>query len=117
MKNSFLIFFSILFIISNFSITAQKGKHRKAHPLKMIENLNLDDLQREKIEDMYLQKEENKIELQTELKKNRLEIKKMMVKDNLKNDELLELVEKGGKIRNDLVKSRVSFFLFLICFF
>ena len=112
MKNIlFLLSTTVVLILTNISISAQKVNFGKERFPKLIEKLNLNDEQRDKIKDLQFKEEESRIELQSDLQKNRLEIKKLMASDEFNEEALLTLVENGGNIRNEIMKSSVAFWL------
>ena len=108
MKNIlFLLSTTVVLILTNISISAQKVNFGKERFPKLIEKLNLNDEQRDKIKDLQFKEEESRIEYQ----KYKLEIKKLMASDEFNEEALLTLVENGGNIRNEIMKSSVAFWL------
>ncbi len=94
----------VVFVIALFStnnIFAQKGKMH-------FEKLNLTELQKEQIKKIRFANEEAKIEIGSKLRKNRLEIKKLLTSDNLSESALLELVENGNNLKAENEKNRIK---------
>lgn len=101
----------LLFTFISFPVLGQKQKDKNHFPNKIQNELNLTDIQKEKIQEIRFNHEEIKIEIKSELDKNRLEIKKLISSDDVNENGLLNLVEKSGQLKSDLEKERVKMWL------
>jgi Spy/CpxP family protein refolding chaperone len=109
--NKIFIAFIFLAILPLTYISAQKGKEGEKRERNFIQQLNLSEEQKTEFKNLKFNFEEKMIDLQTELKKNRLEFRKMLNNDNLNDDDVYKLAEKGSKIRNEMMNSKISFWL------
>lgn len=112
MKNRIIfVLGTILILLTTITISAQKRNFKRDRSPDRLEELKLNDNQKEKINALHFDLEEKKIELQSAMKKNRLEVRKLMEKENFSDGELMALTEKGANLRTELLKLRVSFWL------
>ena len=106
----FILIFAVLLIgVSNSH--AQKMKEKVNDKDVVFNHLNLTDAQKENFTKIKFAKEKVKIELEAELKMNRLEIKKLLNEINFDESKLLNLVESGSKINYELKKANVEMWL------
>jgi len=109
-KIIFLI--TVVFITTfSFQVSAQNNKGKMIKAKKAINELNLADQQEEKFNQIRFEHQEKKIDIQAKLKKNKLEIKKLMSLNDLDEQKLLNFVDKGSKLRDELIKSRTNMWL------
>ena len=112
MKNLKLIALIITALLIGFnSANAQKGGNKFKERKTNFNHLNLTDAQIIDFKKIKFAHEESRIELQAELKMNKLEIKKLLSENNFSDDKLLTLVEKGSNIKNKLKKANVEMWL------
>ena len=110
-----IILILILSIVS-VSLFAQKPmKHNFDKDIsiqeRIIEKLNLTEDQLKKFNQIKFSFEENRIDILAKLKKNRLEIKKMMTSEKINNSELLKKTEEGSGLRAELDNLRTNMWL------
>ena len=108
MKKIILIITAVLLSSLATQVIGQnfKGKINKNN--STFNKLNLSENQETKFQEIRFKHQERKIDIESELKKNRLEVKKMMTKKNIKEEELMTFINKGIKLRSELQKSRVK---------
>lgn len=108
MKKIFFIITAILLTSFSTQVLAQNLKGKKIKAKKTFEALNLSEIQEAKFKEIRFEHQERKIDIESELKKNRLEVKKLMSSKNIIEEELMKFIDKGIKLRSELQKSRVK---------
>lgn len=109
-----LIYASLIsmFVIIGFStIVAQNKSGKGLRKSKITEKLNLTEAQKEKFDVIKFSFQESKIDLEANIKKNRLENKKMMSSDNINENSLMNNIDKGSVLMAEKRKSRVQMWL------
>ncbi len=87
-----------------------KGNSKNFHKSK-FEKLNLTEKQKEDFDKIRFSHEETTIDLTAKLKKNRLELKKMIGEKSIDGNELMKITEKGNNLRSELVTSKTKMWL------
>lgn len=108
--NSIAVILTVL-LIGFTSVNAQRGGKKFNDRKDNFTHLNLTEAQKVDFDKIKFAHEESRIELQAELKMNKLEIKKLLSENNFSDDKLLSLVEKGSIIKNNLKKANVEMWL------
>jgi Spy/CpxP family protein refolding chaperone len=106
---SFATFFLIVLFIQN--SFAQKDKSRMERIEKGIKELNLTDVQKKKFKEIRFAQQEAKIDNEGKLKKNHLEIQKIIASNKIDEEKLMTLVSKANDIRGELQKTRIKIWL------
>ena len=78
---------------------------------RIIEKLNLNEDQLQNFNDYHYKHQKEVIELQAEIEKNRLEINKMMLDNNIDKAALLELTGANSELRAKIHQSKISMWL------
>ena len=107
-----LVFAILVLGLSLVSFTdnlARQPKNRNFdRPNRIVKELNLTELQKEKFTEIHLAQEEIKIDIDAKLKKNRLELKKLLLKGEINEQKIMELTDIGSNLKADLRKSRTK---------
>lgn len=105
-----IIFIIVAILLTSFStqIPAQNLKGKKIKAKKTFEALNLSENQEAKFKEIRFEHQEQKIDIESDLKKNRLQVKKLMSSKNIIEEELMNFIDKDSKLRSELRKSRVK---------
>lgn len=112
MKNLKLITLILTALLISFnSANAQRGGNKPNDRKTNFNHLKLTDAQKVDFKKIQFAHEEARIELQAELKMNKLEVKKLLSENNFDEAKLLSLVEQGSIIKNKLKKSNVEMWL------
>ena len=102
----------LLIILLGFNnADAQRDKRKIKNNNLGLKELNLTEQQKEKMKEIKFSLEEANIETEAKLKKNKLEIKKLLSNKNFDENELMSLVEKGSNLKLALKKSKVKMWL------
>lgn len=99
----------ILLGFNNLDAQKERGKFKKHYA--GLKELNLSDQQKEKMEEIKFSLAEANIDTEAKLKKNILEIKKLLYNNSFDENELMTLIEKGSNLKLTLKKSRVKMWL------
>ena len=75
----------------------------------MIEKLKLTEAQEKQFHSKKFEKEEKEIELQSQMKINRLNMKKLIANDNFEQDDLFKLIDTGSKLKSEMAKIKTEF--------
>jgi len=109
MKNliskSFVVF---LFVVLTSSLFAQPGGMMQEKRGQICKLMNLTDNQIQKIQKLKIEHQEYIIDLRTVIQKNRLAIKKIMLKDNFNEADFLNLSRKNSDLRAKIHDSRLK---------
>lgn len=109
MKKFGILILTIGVLLSSFaSITAKGNKGNFDGRNKIIKKLNLTDQQLDQFKKIHLNQEEKKIDIEAKLKKNKLELKKLLVNKKINKQDFLELTDKANDLMGMLRKSRVE---------
>lgn len=112
MKKLFFVLTVIMISSLSYQITfAQKIDRNFTRGDRGIEELNLTDIQKENFNEIRFAHQETNIDVNADLKKNRLNIKKMMASKNIDETQLINLVENGSKLRAQKMRSKVEMWL------
>lgn len=112
MKSTAISFIAFLFVITLFvDASAQKRMQRHETSDRIIDQLNLTELQKQKIDDLSDKHQEQMIDLRAEQQKTRLENKKLRRSDNLNRTDLLNQTQKMNSIRNKISEARANHFM------
>jgi Spy/CpxP family protein refolding chaperone len=112
MKKSIFAILVFAFIsISIQSLLAQQRGNRTMKGKMAFQELNLTETQKEKFNEIRFTQQESEIEIEAALKKNRLELKKMLASNNFNESDLMRLIDKGNDLRASKQKSKVKMFL------
>ncbi|PID56409.1 MAG: hypothetical protein CR986_10280 [Ignavibacteriae bacterium] len=87
---------------------AQRKKSNKNYHKQFCAKLNLTDSQEAKFEEFKFNEEEAMINLQTNLKKNRLEMKKLFAGKNVNETQVMNLIDKASNLRAQLHKLKIK---------
>lgn len=98
----------VVFIGSTF---AQQRQMKDGKRGRMYQELNLTQDQKEKIQEFRLNHKEYVIDIQTQIKKNRLEIEKLLMDDNFNESRLLDISHKNSELRAQIKDSRLKMLL------
>lgn len=90
---------------------AQRGGNKLNDRKANFNQLKLTDAQKIDFNKIKFAHEESRIELQAELKMNKLEVKKLLNENNFSDDKLLSLVEQGSNIKSKLKIANVEMWL------
>lgn len=110
-KLSIFLIATIFLTLIYQDISAQKNKGNMHRHEREETELNLTDVQKNKFKEIRFAHQESKIDLDSKLQRNRLEVKKLMSSENLNENELMNLVDNGNKIKGDLHKNRIKMWL------
>ena len=112
MKKSTLSLIAVLLLVFlTQNSYAQKNQDRMNRIEKGLKELNLTDIQKKKFKEIRFANQEAKIENESELKKNHLEIQKIIASNKIDEGKLLTLVGKANDIRGEIQKNRVKMWL------
>ena len=93
MKKIPIILIALITLIGTITTSAQRGKGEWKKGFDDCKNLDLTDDQQEKFDKIKFEHQEKKIELEAKLKKNQLEIKKLLSSDNFNESDLMNLAQ------------------------
>lgn len=93
------------------SIFAQKSKSRCKKNDQVIKELNLSEEQMEKFKSLKFKLEQDKIEMEAQLKMINLEMRKLFNQDDFEETELLKLFDNAHNIRGEILKSKLNFWI------
>jgi len=108
LSTAFLILFMVMGITSVFS---QNFNCRKVNKSGILNELNLTETQKELFDDIRFKRQEAKIDIETNLKRNRLEMNKLLINDDLDEKGLMDLINKRSLLRSEMIKSRSKMWL------
>lgn len=112
MKKLHVFILSLVILTFGFSISsAQRMKENKRIKNNIFSELNLSDTQRETIKDIRFTHEALKIDLAAELKKIKLQTKKLLSNKEIEKSSLFNLVEKSTSIELEMKKNRINMWL------
>ena len=106
---SVIVLVLVLLGLNNIAAQKENGKFKKHH--HGLKELNLTEQQKEKMKEIKFSFEEANIETEAKIKKNKLEIKKLLSNNSFNENELMTLIEKGGDLKLVLKKSKVRMWL------
>ncbi len=109
MRKLSILIVTFSLILTSFITTSAKGfKHNFDKRGKIIKQLNLTDKQLEKFNNIRLNQEEVKIEIESKLKKNKLALKRLLLNDDFTKQEILQLTDNASKLHAELKKSKTE---------
>ena len=111
MKKILIILIALITIIGTITTSAQRGRGEWKKGFNDCKQLNLTDEQQERFDKIKFEHQELKIELDAKLKKNQLEIKKLLSADNFNESDLMNLVQMSTDIRAEKNMSRTKMWL------
>lgn len=112
MKSTAISLIAFLFVIMLFSDTsAQNRMQRHERTDRMIDQLNLTELQKQQIDNLRDKHQEQMIDLRAEQQKAKLENRKLRRSDNLNRSDLLNQTQKMNSIRNKISEARANHFM------
>ena len=76
---------------------------------RMIEGLKLTEDQKKQYNSIRFEMEEKQIDIQSQFKKNRLSIKKLIANEDVEKEDLFNLIDKGSELRSKLAKIKTEF--------
>lgn len=95
--------------VSSFSQIIAKGfKQNFNKHERIVKELNLTDTQKEKFIKFHLANEEAALSTRAKLKKNKFELKKLLLTNNIDQSKIMKLTESSGNLRNQLLKSKTK---------
>lgn len=111
MKRTFL-FFAITVIVVGIAATDLNAQNRKFkrgefHKPK-IENLNLTDAQKSKVDELRTKHQKEIIDLRADLEKAQLDVREIKNKADFKRNDLVNAVEKINSIKNKIALNRAN---------
>lgn len=105
--SNIIILTILLLLVSN--LFAQNSNGRFMKKGSGIEELNLTEDQKTKFDEIRFTHQEKVIDLNAQLRKNQLEIKRIFAsKDKINESEVISLTEKSNKIKADIQNSKVK---------
>lgn len=114
MKKS-AIFLLIVFVIASYGFTPfpdeTKGTDEFGPKARIVELLKLSDDQQAKFNDFHYNQKLMMIDTRAQIQKNRLEIKKMMMDNNINSERILQVTENNNKLRSKIHTSKVKMWL------
>ena len=93
------------------TISAQKSKDRMIRGGRCIKDLKLNNIQKDKFNEIRFAQKEIIIEIDAKLKKNRLEVEKIMVSKNIIESKLMKLIQNGSNLRAYIMESKTKMWL------
>lgn len=109
MKKIFSLTFIFVFTFFVFqNLYAQKPNWKWNNSQTCIEKLNLSEEQEKKINDIRFTHQEKIIDLNTKIRKNQLEIKKMISGDKMNETDIMKLADISSEIRSEIHKSKIK---------
>jgi Spy/CpxP family protein refolding chaperone len=112
MKKLFSAVMVVIFITLGFqSVSAQINKNKMKRGERNLKELNLTDSQKLKFKEIRFANEEANIDIEAKIKKNRLEMKKIRLSENIDEEVLMNLIDKGSLLKSELVKSKTRMWL------
>lgn len=103
-----LVLFSFSLVFTN-TITAQKRSFKgERMSLRVFENLDLTDEQRNQIDDLNYEFRMKAIELNSQKRQNNLAMSKLLKESTINENEILKLNERNNSINNELSKMRIE---------
>ena len=106
-----ILFVAITIMIAFTSISAQRFEGIGYRDSALKEKLNLNDEQAAKFSDIHYKHQQSMIDIKSEIEKNRLEIKKMMIDNKVDTDNLKNLVQKNSALKNKIDESRTAMWI------
>lgn len=104
-----------VFVIASFGFTPFPKGDRTADNFgangKFMEELKLSDAQQTKINDFRYSHKKEMIETKAEIEKNRLELSKMLLDNNIDENKILGLTEANNTLRSEMNSSRTKMWL------
>lgn len=107
-KKTLLILIPVLAIGLTAAVFAQQSWGKMMGQQKWMEKLELENSQKEKIEEIRFDAQQKKIDLQADLKKTRLEMMHEMKKDDVNKEKVMDLIEQAGNTQTELKKIQMS---------
>ena len=104
--SAILILTIALLSITNVYSQNKKGELKKNH--LGIEKLNLTEDQEEKFNEIRFAHQEKAIDMNAQLRKNQLEIKKIFSSSNISEQDVMGLTKKSSDLRAELQRSKVK---------
>ncbi len=112
MKKLLLTTIVVAFFALGFqSISVKKNNGKMMRSERVLKELNFTDTQKEKFIWIRFAHQETKIDIEAQLKKNRLKVKKMMATDNIDEGKLVNIIDSGSELKANLMKSKVKMWL------
>ena len=93
------------------SAFAQGSRNQRAKKGKLFQQLNLTETQQKQLAEFKLDHQEYALDIRNKIAKNRLEIKKLMLDDNLNESRLLELSGINSDLRGKMHDSKLKMWL------
>ena len=101
-----------LFVVIGFTTLIANTKNGKGLKKdQRLEKLNLTEQQKVKFDEIKFEFRENNIDLEANMKKNKLEIQKIMATGNIDENTLMNFIDKGSVLMSEKRKSRVQMWL------
>ncbi|MFA8343093.1 MAG: Spy/CpxP family protein refolding chaperone [Rhodothermaceae bacterium] len=97
-----------LFVALTGSFFAQQGRMMQGKKGQMCQEMKLSDDQLKKIQTLRIEHQEYAVDIRTEMQKNRLAIKKLMLNDNFDENELLNLSRANSDLQAKIKDSKLK---------
>ncbi len=78
---------------------------------RMIDILDLTKEQQEKFDALHYEHQKKNIDVQAEIRKNQLEIRKLMDDDKPNSEKIKSLIDKNAELKSNLAKSRIDLWM------
>lgn len=114
-KPKIILITSVLAIISSlaFSQPNERGirNRNEVSPLRISQVLNLSEEQSKVFNEFKYQNDLEVINIRTEIKKNHVELKKMLADNNIDGDRILSLTDNNSQLQSQLERSKTKMWL------
>ncbi|MCW8849259.1 MAG: Spy/CpxP family protein refolding chaperone [Melioribacteraceae bacterium] len=112
MKKLIILSIILILVLMGFTNSQAQKKREKFNDKKYaLKELNLTELQKEKIKEIKFNHAEANIATEAKLKMNRLEIKKLLSNKNIDENTLMPLIEESSDLKLIMKKSKVKMWL------
>jgi hypothetical protein len=112
MKKIIFIITCTAFLFTLFQpLNAQRNRSRKLDNDYSMEKLNLSDSQKAKFRSLRFDHKEALIDLESKLKKNKLQIRKLVTQNDFNEEDLYQLIESENDLRTEMAKSKLKLWL------
>lgn len=111
MKKTLIIVLLSSTMIFGFQLFPGKGQMhncRESRPQRIIEELNLTDVQQKQIEELRYDHQKAVLDIQNQISNSRLDMKKLMSENKSNKNKAVELANKNIDLRSKIQKSRIE---------
>jgi Spy/CpxP family protein refolding chaperone len=103
-----LIALLLVLVIGSVSLAQEKRMKKDFKERRGIEQLNLNEDQKSKIQELRLQHQKSMVDLNAELKNHQLALKEIKMKKDFSRSEYLSAVEKLNEVKNKISTSHAN---------